>query len=69
LAYIGIIGSKAKASQMRMTFLDNGWATPDQWDRIFTPIGLDIGAQSVEEIALSIAAQLVKVRNLKYTPQ
>ncbi len=64
-AYIGMIGSKAKVSQMRISFLENGWATPEQWDRIYTPVGLDIGAQSVEEIALSIAAQLVKVRNQK----
>jgi xanthine dehydrogenase accessory factor len=64
-AYVGMIGSKAKVSQLKSSFLENGWATTGQWDRIFTPIGLDIGAQSVEEIALSIAAQLVKVRNQK----
>ena len=62
-AYVGMIGSRAKVSQMKASFIENGWATPRQWDRVFTPIGLDIGAQSVEEIALSIAAQLVKVRN------
>lgn len=64
-AYIGMIGSMAKVSQMKTAFLENGWASTEQWDRIFTPIGLDIGAQTVEEIALSIAAQLVKVRNQK----
>lgn len=62
-AYVGMIGSKAKVSQMKSSFIENGWATPRQWDRVYTPIGLDIGAQSVDEIALSIAAQLVKVRN------
>jgi xanthine dehydrogenase accessory factor len=62
-AYVGMIGSKAKVSQLRMSFLENGWATPEQWEQIFTPIGLDIGALTVEEIALSIVAQLVKVRN------
>ncbi|MDP2337903.1 MAG: XdhC family protein [Bacteroidota bacterium] len=64
-AYIGMIGSKAKVSQMKTAFLENGWASTEQWDRIFTPIGLDIGAQTVEEIAVSIAAQLVKIRNQK----
>jgi xanthine dehydrogenase accessory factor len=68
-AYIGMIGSKAKVAQVKMSFLDNEWATPEQWERIYTPIGLDIGAQSVEDIAVSIAAQLVKVRNQKHTPQ
>ena len=65
LAYIGMIGSKAKVAQMRISFLDNGWATPEQWERIYTPVGLDIGAQTVEDISVSIAAQLVKVRNQK----
>lgn len=62
-AYIGMIGSKAKISQMKTTFLENGWASPDQWAQIYTPVGLNIGALTVEEIAISIAAQLVQVRN------
>jgi len=64
-AYIGMIGSLAKVAQMKNSFLENGWATPEQWNRIFAPVGLDIGAQTVEEIAVSIAAQLIKVRNRK----
>jgi len=64
-AYIGMIGSKAKVTQMKALFLENAWATPEQWSRIYTPVGLDIGAQTVEEIAISIAAQLVKVKNQK----
>lgn len=66
-AYIGMIGSKAKVAQMRSAFLENNWATPEQWNRIHTPVGLDIGAQTVEEIAISIAAQLVQLRNKKIT--
>ncbi|MDO8927625.1 MAG: XdhC family protein [Bacteroidota bacterium] len=64
-AYIGMIGSKAKVTQMKTLFLENAWATPEQWSRIYAPVGLDIGAQTVEEIAISIAAQLVKVKNQK----
>jgi xanthine dehydrogenase accessory factor len=64
-AYIGMIGSKAKVAQMKATFLENGWATPEQWNRIHSPVGLNIGAQTVEEIAISIAAELLKVRNNK----
>jgi xanthine dehydrogenase accessory factor len=65
LAYTGMIGSKNKIESMRMNFLENGWATPDQWEEIHAPVGLDIKSQTVEEIAVSIAAQLVLVRNSK----
>jgi xanthine dehydrogenase accessory factor len=63
LAYTGMIGSKKKVAVMRESFIDKGIATREQWDWIHTPIGLDIGSQTVEEIAVSIAAQLIQVRN------
>lgn len=62
-AYIGMIGSKVKVAKMKASFLENGWATPEQWSRIHSPVGMAIGARTVEEIAVSIAAELVKVRN------
>ena len=62
-AYIGMIGSKTKISLMHSEFIGNGWATEEQWKRIFAPIGLDIRSKTVEEIAVSIAAQLVQVKN------
>lgn len=65
LAYTGMIGSKKKIASMRTNFLDNGWATAKQWDAIYAPIGIDIRSQTVEEIAVSIAAQLVLVRRSK----
>jgi xanthine dehydrogenase accessory factor len=61
--YIGMIGSGRKIAQVRESFLGNAWATPEQWNKIYTPIGLEIGSKTVQEIALSIAAQLVNVRN------
>jgi len=63
LAYTGMIGSKNKIATMRLKFIENGWATINQWDAIHAPVGLDIKSQTVEEIAVSIAAQLVLVRN------
>ena len=63
LAYLGMIGSKQKISAMRTNFIKNGWATAKQWDKVYAPVGLDIKSQTVEEIAVSIAAQLVLVRN------
>lgn len=61
--YIGMIGSKRKISLMRKSFLDQGWSTPEQWDRLHTPIGLNINSVTIQEIAVSIAAQLITERN------
>ena len=62
-AFVGMIGSKHKVAAMKESFLANGWATPEQWNMVFSPVGLDIKSKTVEEIAVSIAAQLVLVRN------
>lgn len=61
-AYLGMIGSKKKVqssiAQLREKAIDEGLI-----NRIHAPIGLDIGAESPEEIAISIAAELVAVRS------
>ena len=62
-AYIGMIGSRSKVSLVREKFLGEGWASPVEFDRVHTPIGLPIGSRTVEEIAVSIAAELVQVRS------
>ena len=61
-AYIGMIGSRRKVELMRREFLERGWATAGEWARVRAPIGLAIGSKTVEEIAVSIAAELVQVR-------
>ncbi len=61
-AYIGMIGSRQKIAMIRKNFMDSGLATEAEWNRVFAPIGLDIGAVTVPEIATSIAAELVAVR-------
>jgi xanthine dehydrogenase accessory factor len=63
--YVGMIGSKGKVAKMHAEFIQQGWAGEEQWNRIYTPIGLEIRSKTVEEIAISIAAQLVQVRNRK----
>ena len=65
-AYIGMIGSSNKVGTLKKQFLHEQWATREQWSAIHTPIGLDIGSKTVQEIAISIAAQLVEVRNQKF---
>jgi len=64
-AYLGMIGSKNKVSLMREEFIRKGWAEPREWKDIHAPIGLDIHSQCVQEIAISIAAQLIQVKNAK----
>lgn len=61
-AYIGMIGSRRKLGLMRKKFIEEEWATPKQFDRVYAPIGVDINSKTVQEIAVSIAAQLVLKR-------
>lgn len=61
-AYLGMIGSKRKILTIYEEFLAEGLATPEELARIHAPLGLDIGAITVDEIALCIAAELVMVR-------
>src|SRR4029077_14665694 len=60
--YVGMIGSRRKVRTIYEEFLAEGIATPEQLAQIHAPIGLDIGALSVDEIAVSIAAELLEVR-------
>jgi xanthine dehydrogenase accessory factor len=62
-AYIGMIGSRNKVALMRERFLTAGWASEQEWERIRAPIGLKIGSRTVDEIAVSIAAELIQVRS------
>jgi len=62
-AYIGMIGSAHKIKIMRDKFITEGWATTAQWNRVHAPIGLEIQSKTVQEIAVSIAAQLILIRN------
>lgn len=68
-AYIGMIGSRTKIALMKKEYLEKGWATENEWNRIHSPIGLDINSKTIEEIAVSIAAQLIEVRNSDRRPK
>ena len=59
--YVGMIGSRRKVKLVFDDLLDQG-IDSDSLKDVRAPIGLSIGAVSVEEIALSIAAQLIEVR-------
>jgi xanthine dehydrogenase accessory factor len=64
-AYVGMIGSRPKVAKIYKDFISNGWATEEEWSKIHSPVGLEINSKTVQEIAVSIAAQLVQVRNGK----
>jgi xanthine dehydrogenase accessory factor len=57
-AYIGVMGSQRKIALLQREFQDY----QEQLHRLYAPIGLDINAQTVPEIAASIVAQLIAVR-------
>jgi len=62
-AYIGMVGSARKIALMKQKFLGDKLCTQEQWEAIHTPVGLEIGSKTVQEIAVSIAAQLIQKRN------
>jgi xanthine dehydrogenase accessory factor len=59
--YIGMIGSSRKRNIIYEKLLEEGFPQEDL-SRVHSPIGLDIGAETPEEIAVSIVAELIKVR-------
>ncbi|MHC4822453.1 MAG: XdhC family protein [Planctomycetota bacterium] len=59
--YLGMIGSRAKKAQLDRILADRG--VPEAWlEQVRTPMGLDIGAKSAGEVAVSLVAELVKLR-------
>jgi xanthine dehydrogenase accessory factor len=59
--YIGMIGSKKKIRTLYQNLMEKGIAK-DALDRVHAPIGIDINSETPEEIAVSIVAELIKVR-------
>lgn len=61
--YLGLLGSKTKIAEMFNTYLSAGITTAARLKKIHSPVGIHIKSQTPEEIAVSIAAQIVKVKN------
>jgi xanthine dehydrogenase accessory factor len=59
--YIGMIGSKRKVLSVYKALENDGYK-PEEFERVFAPMGMEIGALSPEEIAVSIVAELIAVR-------
>ncbi len=61
LRYLGVIGSARKGEQLRALLKERG-LSKEAIARVRTPMGLPIGAKTPEEIAISIAAELIALR-------
>lgn len=59
--YVGMIGSRRKVFSVYKALQHEGYRI-EEFERVFAPMGLEIGALSPEEIAISIVAELVAVR-------
>ena len=60
--YLGMIGSKGKVAKTFETMKEEGYSE-EQINTIHAPIGLKIGARTPEEIAISIAAEMIEIKN------
>lgn len=60
--YFGVLGSKAKMKTLLRTLEKEGFA-PEKLNKIRTPVGLPINSRTPEEIAVSIAAEIIAVKN------
>ncbi|HNW34964.1 MAG TPA: XdhC/CoxI family protein [Candidatus Ozemobacteraceae bacterium] len=60
--YVGMIGSARKVVEMKKSLIKSG-ADPKRVESVFAPIGIHLGSNTPEEIALEILAQIVAFRN------
>jgi xanthine dehydrogenase accessory factor len=65
-AYLGMIGSKRRVQIVKEQMLKEG-VKEDVLERLKAPIGLDIGAETPEEIAVSILSEVIREKRLKGT--
>ncbi|MCX6279386.1 MAG: XdhC family protein [Bacteroidetes bacterium] len=62
-AYVGMLGSSRKVAMARQRFLDEQILTEEQLNAIDMPVGIKFRAETPDEIAISILAKLIDVRN------
>jgi xanthine dehydrogenase accessory factor len=64
-AYLGMIGSRRKVAEIRKNALDSGLLTDRQLDDVDMPIGIPFAAETPDEIAISIVAKMIDVKNTR----
>ncbi len=62
--YIGMIGSKRKVKLLKQALVEKAWVTEEQWQRLYAPIGIELGVSEVKSIAMSIMSEILAVFNL-----
>jgi xanthine dehydrogenase accessory factor len=62
IGYLGMIGSRGKVGRFRKRLEAKGLYDDTRWAKLRAPIGIDIGAETPDEIAVAIAAELVALR-------
>lgn len=60
--YLGMMGSKRKIEELYSNMLTDGYSQ-EEIDRVHAPIGVEINSKTTQEIAISIAAEIIKVKN------
>ena len=68
VGYIGVMGSRTTHAKRMQRLAEVGVTDPDDLDRLMSPIGLDIGARTPEETAISICAEIIARRTGRVTP-
>lgn len=66
-AYIGMMGSRRRVALVKQQLEESG-VDHDLLESVHTPIGLSIGAQTPEEIAVSVMAEIIQIKNARSTP-
>lgn len=61
-AYIGMIGSRSKRDRVYEEIISHGF-TREELSRVYSPIGTNIGAETPEELGVSIVGELIQVRS------
>jgi xanthine dehydrogenase accessory factor len=61
-AFIGVIGSKRRWIITKKGLMEKG-VPPEKLDKVYSPLGLELNAETPEEIAVSIMAQIIMIRN------
>jgi len=68
VGYIGVMGSRSTHERRMVRLAEAGVTDPDDLDRLMSPIGLDIGARTPEETAVSICAEIIARRTGRAVP-
>ena len=61
-AYVGMLGSSGKINKIKANLADKG-ITEEQFSKVHSPVGLDISANTPEEIAIAVMAEIISVKN------